>query len=283
MSYVCSQYIYMYPEEQNFWAGVELAVQHRMSKCTDLRKKTRPLPCPNNNNNHHHRCCCSALCRASGPCQLCQLHHKLSTSRPSLLRLCPNSCFTIKTAKQAFSTIFTILTTLIMSSLILPFKPRPPMPYTPPTASYCKALCRFLIFPNYHRMPTSNAPCAQFQIRRKELDSRILQLNQLKALKETVPRHRLATQPRPTPPRTLTNFLSHRPPNHLHSNQPRCTVHPYAALDISLPKPIILCIAHSRTVDEGLGIEKSTSYFTYFIAYTKVFTLVHPPVFLPEC
>jgi hypothetical protein len=96
-------------------------------------------------------------------------------------------------------------------------------------------------------------------------------------------RHHLATQPHPTPPRTLTNFLSHLPPNHLHYNQPHCTVHSYTALDISLPKPIILCITHSRTVDKGLGIKKSTSYFTYFIAYTKIFTLVHPPVFLPEC
>jgi hypothetical protein len=33
-------------------------------------------------------------------------------------------------------------------------------------------------------MLTSNAPCAQFRIWRKELDSWILQLNQLKALKE---------------------------------------------------------------------------------------------------
>jgi hypothetical protein len=30
----------MYPEEQKFWAPVELAVQHRRSKCPNLPKKT---------------------------------------------------------------------------------------------------------------------------------------------------------------------------------------------------------------------------------------------------
>ncbi len=66
-----------------------------------------------------------------------------------------------------------------------PFKPRPPMPYTKPTAARSKALRRLKIFPHYRaHLPTSNTACARFRIWRKELDTRSLQLDQLKNLKK---------------------------------------------------------------------------------------------------
>jgi len=73
-----------------------------------------------------------------------------------------------------------------MSPCVTHFQPRQPYPYVPLSSNQRKSLRRGFIFPFYHhRLPTSNAPCARFRMRRRDIKIRNAQLTQVKALKQS--------------------------------------------------------------------------------------------------